>query len=377
MMRLRTKRAVFFLLLCAFASDTLSAQQAVRNRDNPAPASGTVPRSGNRHQDPAAARLLSLDEGLSVLGAALESRVHLGAKSDCSHLVHAIYERAGFPYPYVNSSDLWVGISEFRRVTRPQPGDLVAWPGHVGIAISPVQHSFYSALHSGLGVEKYDAPYWKERGRARFYRYVKAAPGTVNAANARAARLSPATFGNAESRGDQEKAGIRTPSPAAPPAAEAAKLPLASVPVGDSGRPSAGEITEALSQAFSDTAEALRGKDVLALPHPLIAFDRLEVERVRIERGQGWAEVRIRRPLPVTAGQVKHGKPPDRQRWLLRHRDQNGWELVLPQEGIYLPRDAAVRLLAHQLTDITDDPEAPSGGREKAQLARLLNALLQ
>jgi len=115
----------------------------------------------------------------------------------------------------------------------------------------------------------------------------------------------------------------------------------------------------------------------LALPHPLIVFDQLEVEQVRIERGQGWAEVRIRRPLPVMAGQAKHGKPAERQRWLLRHRDQNGWELVLPQGEIYLPRDAAVRLLAHQLTDITDDPEAPSGGREKGQLARLLNALLQ
>jgi len=374
MMRLRTKRAVFFLLLCAFASGTLSAQQAVRNRDNAAPASGTVPRSGSRHQDPAAARLLSLDEGLSVLGAALESRVHLGARSDCSHLVHAIYERAGFPYPYVSSSDLYVGISEFHRVTRPQPGDLVAWPGHVGIAISPVQHSFYSALHSGLGVEKYDAPYWRERGRARFYRYVKAAPGTVSAANARVARLTPATLGSPEPRGDQEKSGMKTPSPAAPPEVNAV---LPTVAVIDSERLSAGEITEALSQAFTDTAEALRGKDVLLLPHPLIAFDQLEVEQVRIERGQEWAEVRIRRPLPVTAGQVKRGKPPERQRWLLRHRDQNGWELVLPQGEIYLPREAAVRVLAHQLTDLADDPEAPSGGRQKAQLARLLNALLQ
>jgi len=373
MMRLCTKRAVFLLLLCGFAPDGLSAQQAVRNRDNPAPASRTARGSGNRHQDPAAARLLSLDEGLSVLGAALESRVRLGPKSDCSHLVHAIYERAGFPYPYFSSSDLYAGIGEFRRVTRPQPGDLVAWPGHVGIAISPVQHSFYSALHSGLGVEKYDAPYWKERGRARFYRYVKAAPGTINAANTRAARLSPATFGNAESRGDQEKAGMKTPSPAAPPEVNAV---IPSVAVIDSERPSAGEITEALAKAFSDTAEALRGKDVLALPHPLIAFDQFEVGRVRIERGEGWAEVKVRRPLAVTAEKMKHGKPPERQRWLLRPRDQNGWDLVLPQGEIYLPRDAAVRVLAHQLTDITDDPEAPSG-REKAQLARFLNVLLQ
>ncbi len=374
-MRFRTKPAGFLLLLFAFAWDTLSAQRAVPNRGPAAATSGTVARSGNRHEDPAAARLLSLDESLSVLGAALESRAHPGTKSDCSHLVHAIYERAGFPYLYASSSDLYAGIGEFRRVTRPQPGDLVAWPGHVGIAISPVQHSFYSALHSGLGVEKYDAPYWRARGRVRFYRYVKATPATVNAANARIARLAPATLGGAALHDDQEKAEMKTPSPAAPTELHAMNLPVARVAVVDSERPSAGEITEALSQAFSDTAEALRGQDVLALP--LIAFDRLEVERVGVERGQGWAAVRLRRLLPVTAGQVKHRKPPERQRWPLRRRDQNSWEVVLPQGDIYLPRDAAVRVLAHQLTVLTDDPEASSGLREKAQLARLLNALLR
>jgi hypothetical protein len=370
------KSAMFVLLLGAFPSGTLSAQEAIRNRDNPAATSGTVPRSGNRHEDPAATRLLSLDEGLSVLGAALESRAHLGAKPDCSHLVHAVYERARFPYPYASSSDLYVGISEFHRVTRPQPGDLVAWPGHVGIAISPVQHSFYSALHSGLGVERYDAPYWRERGRARFYRYVKAAPATVNTANARIAGLTPATFGSAESHGP-ENAGIKMQSPAEPHEAEAANLPFANAPIVDSERPSAGEITEALSQAFSDTAERLRGKDVSMLPQHLIVFDQLEVEQVRIERGQGWAAIRIRRPLSVMEGHVKHGKWPERQRWLLRHRDQNGWEVLLPQGDAYLPRNVAVRVLAHQLTDITDHPEVTSGEHEKAQLARLLNVLLQ
>jgi hypothetical protein len=152
---------------------------------------------------------------------------------------------------------------------------------------------------------------------------------------------------------------------------------VARVAVVDSERPNAREIAEALSQAFSDTAEALRGKDLLLLPQPLIVFDRVEVERVRIERGQGWAAVRLRRPLPVTAGQVRHGTPPERQRWLLRHRDQSGWEVVLPQGDIYFPRDAAVRALAHQLTALTDQPEASSGLRETAQLVRLLNALLQ
>jgi len=375
LMRFPTKRAVFLLLLCGLASGRLSAQLAVGNRDNPTASPATGPGRRNR-QHPLAARLLSLDEGLSVLGAALESRARVGAESDCSHLVHAIYERAGFPYPYVRSSNLYLGISEFRWVPRPQSGDLVAWPGHVGIAIGPVQHTFYSALHSGLGVEKYDAPYWKARGRVRFYRYVKAAPATATAAKTGTARMTPANFGSAESRRDQKRAGIGTPSPAAPPEVEAARLPLVSVPVIDSARPSAGEVTEALSQAFSDTAKGLRGQDVLALPQLLIVFDQLEVEQVRIQRSRGWAEVRIRHPLEVLGGEVKPGQAPERQRWLLRHRDQS-WEVVLPQGDIYLPREAAVRVLAHELTDITDAPKAPGGGLEKAHLARLLNAFLQ
>jgi cell wall-associated NlpC family hydrolase len=108
-----------------------------------------------------------------VIGAALESRGPAHPKPDCSHLVHAVYERAGYPYSYVSSSDLYRGVPEFRHVVHPQPGDVVAWPGHVGIVVNPSENTFFSSLRSGLGVESYTAPYWKERGQRRFYRYLK------------------------------------------------------------------------------------------------------------------------------------------------------------------------------------------------------------
>jgi len=57
-------------------------------------------------------------------------------------------------------------------VIHPQPGDLVVWQGHMGIVVSPTQHVFYSAMRSGPGTDTYDAPYWKHRGRVRFYRYI-------------------------------------------------------------------------------------------------------------------------------------------------------------------------------------------------------------
>ena len=74
---------------------------------------------------------------------------------------------------YASSLDLYIGVDEFRRVGRPQPGDLAVWQGHAGIVIDPTQHSFFTVLSSGPGVDSYDSPYWKQRGRPRFFRYVR------------------------------------------------------------------------------------------------------------------------------------------------------------------------------------------------------------
>jgi hypothetical protein len=152
-----------------------------------------------RESEAIAPWLVSSDQGLAILGAALESRKPTDSNADCSNLVHAIYARAGFTYSYANSSELYRGIREFRRVLHPQPGDLVVWRGHVGILISPVQHSFFSAMRSGRGVELYDSPYWQARGRPRFFRYVKAVSRTQFSASTRNPNLKPSGWRNAES----------------------------------------------------------------------------------------------------------------------------------------------------------------------------------
>jgi cell wall-associated NlpC family hydrolase len=117
---------------------------------------------------------LSKDDGLEVVEVALDQRIHMGRKRDCSHFVHAVYEQAGFSYPYTSSSDLYRGTDDFRRVKKPRAGDLVVWRGHVGIVINPARREFYSFLRHGPGIDEYDAEYWKQRGPVRFYRYVKA-----------------------------------------------------------------------------------------------------------------------------------------------------------------------------------------------------------
>jgi hypothetical protein len=165
------KGAWLLLLSCGMAMPAAGAQQK-QGESNGSYQSVRV-ESGTRRK----ARPLTRDEGLAILGAALDSRRRRDRPADCSHLVHALYERAGFHYEYASSSDLYAGVDEFRRVSAPQPGDLAVWPGHAGIVINPAQHSFFSLLSTGPGVDFYDSSYWKQRGRPHFFRYVKRASG--------------------------------------------------------------------------------------------------------------------------------------------------------------------------------------------------------
>ncbi|OLE14584.1 MAG: hypothetical protein AUG89_01355 [Acidobacteria bacterium 13_1_20CM_4_56_7] len=92
---------------------------------------GTVRRVQMDREHPA--QTLTRNDGLEVVAVALDRRTRIGRIRDCSHLVHAVYDRAGFSYP----------------------------------------REFYSFLRHGPGVDEYDARYWKRRGPVRFYRYIK------------------------------------------------------------------------------------------------------------------------------------------------------------------------------------------------------------
>ena len=118
-------------------------------------------------------KTLSSDDRLAVIASALDSKTPRFAEQDCSHLVHAIYERAGFPYAYASSDDLYDGVQGFQRESQPVTGDLVVWRGHAGIVIRPSRHVFFSFLHAGPGTDDYRSQYWSGRGEPRFYRYVK------------------------------------------------------------------------------------------------------------------------------------------------------------------------------------------------------------
>src|SRR3974377_861078 len=116
-------------------------------------------------------RLLTVEEERAVVTAAWEQSSSPRETHDCSHLVHQIYLNAGFEYPYVSSTEMYAGNKSFARVKFPRAGDLIVWPGHMGIVVDPLKHSFYSLVSTGLEEQDYESPYWRSRGRPHFYRY--------------------------------------------------------------------------------------------------------------------------------------------------------------------------------------------------------------
>ena len=327
------------------------------------------------------ARLLDDSDGLAVLGAALETRHKSAQSSDCSHLVHAIYEKAGFPYKYESSRDLYAGDDAFQRVWRPQAGDLIVWPGHAGIVVNPAQHTFYSALRSGFGVQPYDSVYWRGRGRPRFFRYIKARPSQVLAAR-RTVGLKPAGLSSSERDSrtlnlasnsvslDSEDSNDESVAPA-----EASNLTPVPAAVMFS-LPKANQIKAALVEHFQTPAESSTSKPQLNISQPVVAFDRFDVQKVHVKGDIGWAQIHFHGPVGLNAIDARSAKPRDTQRFMMRRAGSDGWELILPADAAYWPRDVAVKMLAHQLASLA---ESGSAGKpeEELLLARWLNTLLE
>jgi hypothetical protein len=379
---MRSRRNGVFLFLVL---STVAAATAQQTRDASATPHSSSSIVASQHAQPLTSPTLTGEEGLAVLGVALKAHPRPGLKSDCSHLVHAIYERAGFPYAYASSADLYKGIAEFRRVFRPQPGDLVVWPGHVGVAVNPAQSSFFSALRSGQGIESYDSAYWKQRGRPHFFRYVKQASAAVQVASSRTANLKPNVMAspgaqpriprNAGFNAGKEPEAVLSPRRVETSPANVALPPIQLL---HSKRPNPAEVSAALGKNLSETGEALQGENLLKLSRRVVVFDQLKVERVRLKREQGWVDVVISGAFSLPRQNENSKKHTERQRWLLKRRSHDTWELELPPQVIYVSNRFAVRMLVHQLAALTEDaPGPPDSSDAKIELADLLSALLQ
>ena len=347
-------------------------------------------------------RLMSAAEGREIVMAALERERVPSGEQDCSHIVHEFYLEAGFEYPYASSFEIYTGNQNFARVKTPRAGDLIAWPGHVGIVVDPAERSFYSLVSTGLETQYYDGPYWKSRGRPRFYRYKIVGPGILNAKKSlppqRSSNTTKQRGGGAvfeELSPVENVASNRPPKPMSerteinygpqvpetPDAADATPEIPSSINIATGNKqPTRGEIDEGISELSNASGRILRSDDPMKLRLPLVIFERFEVEKVEIKRDHGWAHLKVATRVLLVGGGVDSKRRSERVRWELR-RTKSGWEAVAPVDRTYVPQDAAVRNLAAQLARLTVSEGAAAHQetvlRQESQLADLLSGLLE
>ncbi len=378
----RRVRAVCFAWLCCTAS--LAIVQA-------APWPQELGAGSN-------AQLLTAKQGRGIVNTARELDQPARGTRDCSHLVHEIYARAGFAYPYASSFDLYAGSESFERVKNPQAGDLIVWPGHAGIVFDPKKHIFYSLVSSGLDAADYEGPYWKSRGKPRFYRYVVGNRGTLLAAGTppgvRTANSveRPNATRVVEERSNEGASAVDSAAketsersavfgPVAPDLqAKGVGVPRSIVIAEGRKQPTREEVAEGISELSSAAGNVLRGGDSSRADSPVIVFGQLRVESIEIKRDHGWAFVQMDSSALIAGDQTDLNKRSEEVRWELR-RGKSGWEAVSPVARTYVPRDVAVRELAARLAELTRGDggtvRAVAIRQEESRLAKLLSALLE
>jgi hypothetical protein len=346
-------------------------------------------------------RLLSAEEGRAIVDAARDQDQPGHGAQDCSHLVHQTYVGAGFEYPYASSFELYAGNENFERVRHPQAGDLIVWPGHVGIVLEPLEHSFYSLVSTGLEAQNYEGPYWRSRGRPRFFRYkvenveiltAAKAPATARPSNSSKQQdtetvieeRSPAAASdpNRPSKMASERTKVIKDPPVLPaPVVERTpfEIPQSIVIVPGNKQPTAIQVAEGISELSNASGTILRTDDPSKFAMPVVIFDRLHVERLDVKKGHGWARLQMDSRATIAAGETVYKRRRIKVRWELRKTD-SGWEAIAPTDRTYVPNDVAVRNLAARLALLTegDGPEAhrESVLRQESKLANLLSALL-
>ena len=370
---------------------------------------GVIPQCVRAAADPQesgpATRLVNAEQGRQIAEAALEQDEPVRGTQDCSHLVQQIYSDAGYEYSYVSSFDLYAGNENFRRVRHAQAGDLITWPGHVGIVIDPRQHTFYSLVRSGLKTEDYLGPYWRSRGRARFYRYVVVRGSEVETASA--TRQAPSR-NNSRRRDNSENTEVRAQSekvtsPGTPEEASirskvaaAPRLPANSTAIEsttvtesttssilittEQRRPTAAEAFDKISELSNTTANVLRTAEPLRVASPVVILDEFHVERIETKRDKGWVQLQIDSHVRIADEGVDFKRRREKVRWELR-RDASGWTAIAPAERAFVARDEAVRVLSAQLAEMAASDAAAKHDEiltgQEARIVSLLGALLE
>ena len=386
----RHRRSAAVLVAAIFGMSALGLAWQKPNQSSSADGESAEIQSDSSARDSsrqATPHLLTPREGLELIDLAMALPAPSDDQPDCSHLVHEIFAAGGYDYPYATSYDLYAGVPSFQRVQNLQTGDLVVWRGHVGVLVDPAEHSFYSSTDSGLVTQQYDNDYWRQRGRPRFYRYlVGASPSATLAAIPKSGRSSTAKISDMSNDGEQP-ADAATGSKAAAALHQAAvrnsadkvdasfQMPegIAIADAQSGAKPTAGNVSEAISELANQSSGILRGGDLASLPAPVVIFDQLRVEKVEIHHDKSWANVRIDYRVELNQGQVKSQHHSDKRRWEIQ-KTEDGWVAVNPQDRIYIPAEKAAQIVSERLYKLTRK-SSDKNRSQQANLARLLDAV--
>jgi cell wall-associated NlpC family hydrolase len=351
-----------------------TASAALGQNLRPAPAETPQPRPITR------------TEGRKILAAIPTVDVESESETDCSHLVHDIYEEAGFPYDYVSSRELYTGSPNFTGVRVPQAGDLVVWRGHVGIVIDPKEHSFFSLVRSGPDTQFYDSPYWRSRGIARFFRYVTEKPlhpgRTVEAAghpDHQSLQDDHRSSAN-HTRHPLSKplpAGTSHPVPAVDTcSAVTVQTPSEIVLQVAKKKPSPEEVETAFVEMNQDFRESLRTCSFNSPGKSIIVYRELRVAAVQVKGKHGTALLRIESLVAPedtqTGSQLRW-----REQSLEFEKTERGWVMSPVEDAAYVKREVALQVLSARLADLAKNTDAtPEQEREQRQIIRFLNLLV-
>jgi hypothetical protein len=290
----------------------------------------------------------------------------MGRKPDCSHLLHQVLTTAGLEFPYATSFEIFAGIPQFRRVRKAQPGDVIVWPGHVGLVVNATERTFYSSTRSGLRVDEYSNGYWRRRGTPRFYRYIvtSEAESTLRASSQPRARdpreINDPVLGGSASIADERTDASRTYD-----------IPESVHIATSDSKPSKADIEKAVSE-LSSTAETALSADRDA---SLFLVRDLKVKKVQTEGDSGWAEIQPRSAIELEPDGTWRKVKVAKQRWELR-RGEDGWTVFLPPGRAYVAQAAAIPVLGRQLSiqsDGSDSAEEASSTRALLELLRKEN----
>ncbi len=143
-----------------------------------------------------------------------------------------------------------------------------------------------------------------------------------------------------------------------------------------SSRPNRAEIHAALTEASMHIETSLHGRDLFNSGHTVIVFDKFEITQVHLAKQSGWVDIQFDEVLILAKGRVQPPNGIGTQRWTLRRIGRKSWELSQPTQAIYLPQQAAERVVSHELAQLTElDSNSASNTHQKAELARVLNLL--